>query len=251
MNLPLLGQLELPFAPTAAPQEARRQIALRGRMVSYQLVRARRRSLGITIDHRGLRVGAPRSASLREIEEFLRQHDRWVVSKLDEWQGAEGQPRVSVTTGTVIPVLGRPVRLVIRPGEDRSTWREGELRLEVSARRSPRDALTQTLKSRALSHFAERAVSLAPRIPVEMPRLALSTAQTRWGSCCRASGVRINWRLIHLSEPLIDYVIAHELAHLVEMNHSARFWAVVERAMPGCREIRRELERAAPRIPRF
>ena len=65
-----------------------------------------------------------------------------------------------------------------------------------------------------------------------MTRLALSSAQTRWGSASADGSVRLHWRLVHFRLPTIDYVIAHELAHLREMNHSAAFWDVVRSVMP-------------------
>ena len=83
------------------------------------------------------------------------------------------------------------------------------------------------------------------RVP---PPLSLSSARTRWG-CCSASGIRLNWRLIHLPLDLVDYVVAHELAHLREMNHSARFWAEVARLCPDWRERRAALKKHGGEIP--
>ena len=81
------------------------------------------------------------------------------------------------------------------------------------------------------------------------PPLYLSNARTRWGSCSRLSGIRLNWRLIHLPRHQIDYVVAHEAAHLLEMNHSARFWRVVEELMPDYDEAREALKHANRIIP--
>jgi hypothetical protein len=77
----------------------------------------------------------------------------------------------------------------------------------------------------------------------------LSSARTRWGSCSSRSGIRLHWRLIHLPPALIDYVVAHEVAHLLEMNHSPRFWAVVERLYPDWRAARADLRKAAAGLP--
>jgi hypothetical protein len=80
--------------------------------------------------------------------------------------------------------------------------------------------------------FEERCAHFAPRLGVQVRRLALSSAQTRWGSASADGSVRLNWRLVHFALPTIDYVVAHELAHLREMNHSARFWDVVRSVIP-------------------
>jgi predicted metal-dependent hydrolase len=79
---------------------------------------------------------------------------------------------------------------------------------------------------------------------VRWQRLSLSSAQTRWGSASGAGWIRLNWRLIHLPLPVIDYVVVHELAHLREMNHSPRFWALVEAVLPDCAARRAALRDA-------
>ena len=81
------------------------------------------------------------------------------------------------------------------------------------------------------------------------PALTLSNARTQWGLCREDGQVRLNWRLIHLPLHLVDYVVAHELAHLREMNHSARFWAVVGALYPDYRQARSELRHCNHRLP--
>jgi predicted metal-dependent hydrolase len=84
----------------------------------------------------------------------------------------------------------------------------------------------------ALRIFAARMDHFAPLLGVSYRQLALSSAGTRWGSCTVDGSIRLNWRLIHFPLSLIDYVVAHELSHLREMNHSPRFWATVESVYP-------------------
>lgn len=97
----------------------------------------------------------------------------------------------------------------------------------------------------------ERAAHHAAQLQRPLPRVALSNAQTRWGSCSEKSGIRLSWRLIHAPPRLLDYVVAHEMAHLVEMNHSPRFWKVVERLCPDYRAARDELRRLAATCPQL
>jgi predicted metal-dependent hydrolase len=82
----------------------------------------------------------------------------------------------------------------------------------------------------------------AARLGVRYSRLSLSSAQTRWGSASVDGSIRLNWRLIHFAMPTIDYVVAHELAHLREMNHSPRFWDVVRSVMPDYEQVRGHLK---------
>jgi hypothetical protein len=106
-----------------------------------------------------------------------------------------------------------------------------------------RDAVQAWLKREARRVFEERCAHFAPRLGVRMRRLALSSAQTRWGSASADGSVRLNWRLIHFALPIVDYVVAHELAHLREMNHSPRFWDVVRSVIPdvdGARGVLRQ-----------
>ena len=89
--------------------------------------------------------------------------------------------------------------------------------------------------------FEERCGLFTQRLGVRYTRLGLSSAQTRWGSASASGSIRLNWRLIHFAMPTIDYVVAHELAHLREMNHSPRFWDVVRSVLPDYEAARMTL----------
>jgi predicted metal-dependent hydrolase len=95
-----------------------------------------------------------------------------------------------------------------------------------------RDVVQAWLQQQAKRIFAERCEHFAVRLGVRMARLSLSSAQTRWGSASADGVIRLNWRLVHFGMATIDYVVAHELAHLREMNHSPRFWDVVRSVIP-------------------
>ena len=89
------------------------------------------------------------------------------------------------------------------------------------------------------------------QLGVAPPPLTLSAARTRWGSCSLKTGIRLNWRLIHFPPHVIDYVVAHELAHLREMNHSPSFWAVVGQLFPTYKAARADLKKLATTCPRW
>lgn len=246
------GQLELPLAGVApAAGEEPRRIALGDRIVPYLLRRGRRRTIGLSIDHRGLRVGAPRRTSLAEVEALLRRHAEWVVSKLDEWRTRRRPEPLALAEGTRLQCFGSELELRLARGAGRAVWGLGTLTLLLRAGQAPGALLEKALRERAREHFAARLAALAPVLGVEPPALALSSARTRWGSCSTRSGIRLNWRLVHFPEPIIDYVVIHELAHLRHMDHSPRFWALVERACPDYRVLRAELQRLAAHIPHW
>ena len=223
-------------------------ILLAGRIVSYQLRRDRRR-LAMRIDERGLRVGAPRSLSLASIEAFIRQHAGWVLEKLDAHVTRAAPRHLSIHEGARVPVLGSEYEVRITQGNNRGYWETSTLWLAARPQADLAAIARRTLQRRAMEHFAPRVAAAASRLGCPMPALALSNARTRWGSCSARSGIRLNWRLIHLEETLIDYVIAHEVAHLVEMNHSPCFWAVVERLCPDWHTARAALRREGAGLP--
>jgi predicted metal-dependent hydrolase len=248
-----LFQLELPLFRRAAPPPAEqtRHIQLGTRIVDYRLVRSSRRTLGMTIDQRGLRVGASPRTSLVDIERFLRLNAAWVLKKLDEWHG-HGQARhLAICDGAILPVLGEDCVVRIEPGANRVRWIGHTLILQARPDADLRQLARRALRNRALEIFKERAAHYAAQLHRPLPRVALSNAQTRWGSCSEKTGIRLSWRLIHAPPRLLDYVVAHEMAHLVEMNHSPRFWVVVERLCPDYRAARDELRRLAATCPQL
>jgi len=248
----MLFQLDLPlFRRAPPPAEQMRHIQLGARIVDYRLIRSRRRSLGMTIDQRGLRVGASPRTSLADIERFLQHHAAWVLKKLDEWHGHPQASLLAVCDGAAIPVLGETCVVRVEPGANRARWDGPALILRARPGADLRQLARRALRERALAVFAERVRHHAAQLNLPPPRLALSNAQTRWGSCSKQTGIRMSWRLIHAPPRLIDYVAAHEMAHLIEMNHSPRFWKVVERLYPDYRAARDELKRLAITCPQL
>lgn len=247
----LFEQLSLfrqPPVSIAEPQK-RRHLLLGAEIVTYTLKQASRRRLSMTIDERGLTVGAPLRITLAEVETFLRSHAAWVHKKLAEYAGSHARRHIAVRDGTCLPLLGADIAVRIVPGANRIRWQDQDLVLEARADADCDALARRALQRRALAVFGERLALYANRMGRQAPALALSNARTRWGSCSAKSGIRLNWRLVHLPLALIDYVVVHELAHLVEMNHSRRFWAVVAGLLPDWQNTRRELKLRAADIP--
>lgn len=227
-------------------------VALAGRTVPYYLRRSsQRRTIGLSIDHRGLRVGAPTGARLADIEAAIRRHGDWVLEKLDAWAERVVPVALEICDGLRLPLLGGELTIRIAAGANRAIWSADgrQLTLCLGASGNARRVLERALRERARELFGQRLHLHAPRLGVHLPPLALSSARTRWGSCSSRTGIRLNWRLVFFPLPVIDYVVAHELAHLKEMNHSPRFWAVVEGLCPDWRSLRAELKRLGPSCP--
>lgn len=247
----LFEQLSLfrqPQKPQAEPTKPR-HVLLGAQIVAYTLTQKRRRRLTMTIDERGLTVGAPLRVNLAEVEGFIRSHAAWVLKKLAEHAGSHARRHLTVRDGSRLPLLGAEVAVHVVSGANRIRWQDGELWLEARADADCDALARRALQRYALALFAERLALYSSRMGRPLPRLALSNARTRWGSCSAKTGIRLSWRLVHLPLALIDYVVAHELAHLVEMNHGPRFWAVVEDIYPDWRNTRRELKARAAEMP--
>jgi hypothetical protein len=232
--------------------QANRAIVLGDARVDYLFRHGKRRTIGFSVSADGLTVSAPRWTGSSEVEAALREKQRWIVAKLDESrarQQRQDASRIDWREGATVPFLGEPVVLLLDP---RQRHGPGGAVLDTRADALPgvprltlhlglphtatpaqlRDTTQAWLMRQARRVFTARLDHFAPRLGVRWQKLSLSSADTRWGSASADGSIRLNWRLIHLREPVIDYVVVHELAHLREMNHSPRFWQHVEDVLP-------------------
>lgn len=224
-----------------------RRIVLEGHAVDYRLVRSRRRTIGMEIDLDGLTVRAPRWVTLAEIDGALRERGRWILKTLDSWRERRREvfPRVW-RTGAPILYQGRELALAVFPSR-RPAIRVDLFDLAVLHPNAPDEskvaaAVGHWLREEAMRVCLPRVGHFATSLGRDVPPVRLSNARSEWGSCNHRGEIRLNWRLAQLPPTLADYVVAHEVAHLVELNHSPRFWAVVERLLPGHAERRRALD---------
>jgi len=203
---------------------------------------ARRRSIGLLVDERGLRVAAPPSAPLGDVERMLRDHAPWVLRKLEQWQSRR-RPALLGQAGVRICCCGQWLVLALDRAAD-APQRLGDCLLVGPPALQPEAVLRRVnawLRREALALFRERCAHFSERLGLPPPRVLLSSARTRWGSCHPDGHIRMSWRLIQLPLPLIDYVAAHEVAHLREMNHSPAFWRVVDSLVGDHRPLRAAL----------
>lgn len=221
-----------------------RRLALDGGEVDYVLVRRRgRRGVGLKVDEEGLTVSAPSTMPLSRIEAFARESERWILRKIAEWSARKVAP-VEFREGERLQFLGGGLALRLATGgRARVERREGELFVVTRAAQAEevRRAVVRWYKRAAHEYLAERLRALSNAARLAPPRLVISSAMGRWGSCNTRREVRLAWRLMKAPAELVDYVICHELAHLRHMNHSNAFWAEVERQCPDYRQRRARL----------
>lgn len=191
----------------------------------------RRRTLGLTVTTREVRIHAPSWTPRAEIESYMQQQRDWLHRT---WARMQARVPQSVPApANEVHYLGRRLKLDIRTSLFHEVRRHSNtLRIYAPLDADASELVRDWLLARAERLLAWRLVRIARKLGRGPSRFALSNAQTQWGSCTRRGHIRLNWRLVQAPLALIDYVAAHELAHLVHLDHSPRFWAVVSGLCP-------------------
>ena len=259
LNSPPPGRAEGP--PAWVHPLANREVVLGGQRVAYLFQRGQRRTIGFAVGAEGLRVRAPRLTPLAAVEAALQTKSDWVLRKLEQvtrQHAALQSARMVWADGARLAWLGHPLTLRLGSAPDLPAAQPGrrlsrqvpvrllgdELWVELPATASPeplRHAVQLWMMQAAQAHFVQRLNHYAPLLGVRWSRLRLSSARTRWGSAKADGSIRLNWRLLHYRPALIDYVVAHELAHLRVMDHSPRFWDTVATVVPDYAQLRGHL----------
>jgi len=219
------------------------RIDLSGRSFRYRICPSeRRRTVALRIDRSGeLSVYAPDFTPLSLIRSFIVEKQRWISAKLAyiaEW--ASSTP--ALATGAALSFLGESLTLVVQNSGRAGCSRHGNI-LDVRAADdvAVRRVLETWYRHEAARYFSDRIELLAERVGQRPSRLSIRGQRSRWGSCSRRGTISLNWRLMQSSPAVVDYVIVHELCHLLVPNHSAQFWSEVSRVMPDWRDQRRAL----------
>ena len=195
--------------------------------------RSRRFSLRVSRLDGKVTLSMPLRAREGEALAFLHAQEGWLRQTL---AGLPGQGLAPVTIGSVIPVEGRALRLAQTLG--RGIRVEGDQLLVAGAAETAGARVQAWLKVLARDRLAEASARYAGLVGRPFGTLALRDTRSRWGSCSPDGRLMYSWRLIMAPPAVLDYVAAHEVAHLVEMNHSPAYWAVVSRICPGWRAQR-------------
>ena len=208
--------------------------------LEYTIRRSTRaRRIRVKVDpHAGVEVVIPQRATHRDAKRAVAELRPWIERRLHE--AREAQERLQPPPGAV-PFLGAHLRLRHATGRTRVVRRGEELWLPDTA---PDEALERWYRTQARTVITPRVQRATAALGITRPtRLAIRNQRTRWGSCSTTGALSFNWRLLLAPEPVLDYVVWHEVCHLVVMDHSNRFWSLVERHVPDYREPRRWLRR--------
>jgi len=227
--------------------------------IDYRVVRSRRRkkTIEISIDRaEGVLVAAPWTTSRAEIREVVLRRAGWIVQRASQ-QLLEPARREFVN-GETLPYLGRDVGLTVVVAEGTRvsiSFDHEKFLLRVPAhvageeRRSAIERAFQNWYRRRAGERLGEAVGLwSPLVGAVPSRVLVRDQRKRWGSCSRDGSLRFNWRIVMASPAIIEYVAVHELAHLLHRNHSAAYWAAVERVLPDFKVWRAALKEVGPRL---
>lgn len=227
----------------------KRETRINGQTITYTVRRSlRARHVRLEVRRQtGLTVVVPRSYRIGQLPGLLKSKERWISTSLARC-GYFGAPYAAkeLESGDTVPYLGRDLKLVKREnnGEVDNVTLEGDT-LAVShllfKNGILESALEKWYRAEAARLINERAARLSSDMGVHCKRIVIRGQKTRWGSCSRKKNLSFNWKLMMAPEPVIDYVVIHELAHLKEMNHSRRFWELVGQHCHRWRECRKWL----------
>ena len=234
-----------------------------GAAIEYEVRRSARRKKTVQLSIRdgAVIVNAPARMKDVDIREFVRARADWIATTIAE-QAARAPEPLRFVSGETLPYLGKPIELDVRfDSDDELSVHLYRRRLRISMPGDIPEPMRPPLVSGAIANwFADRARErLARDVDRWWPKLGrgdrsriqilIGSQRSRWGSCSSDGKIRFSWRVMMLEPALIDYIVAHELAHLSVMNHSRDFWAVVETAMPDWKARRAALREVGQALP--
>lgn len=218
---------------------------------SVDVVRTeRKKSAEIAIDGNTVRVLVPSSLSDQRINDLISARTVWIKQKLALHAAIPEPKRREYVNGEALPYLGRNYRLKLVVSEEYSVKlkngylivsyprSDDEQKNEITIRR----LLTTWYQSHAYDRLREKTSRYAEKIGVKPTAVKIDDFKARWGSCLHTGEVAYNWRIIMSSHQIVDYIVVHELCHLLEHNHGPRYWQLVERIIPNYQDCREWLK---------
>lgn len=226
-----------------------------GQTIPYQLDLRLRKTIGLKITANGLVVHAPKRISAIQLQQVLLQKAAWIQQKLAlretnqvapmQWQ--DGEPLLFMGQDIVLTLQHHATNKAVVLQGNQLLVRSPQVDQPAFVARK----VLQWYAQQALPDFKRRVELVAAQMGEKITSVALSNAKSRWGSCNSRKQIRLNWRLIQAPPHIIQYVVCHEMAHLREMNHSARFYAVQARLFPLYEQAEKELRALSPILHRM
>ncbi|RZA06773.1 MAG: M48 family peptidase [Moraxellaceae bacterium] len=214
---------------------------------AFDVVRsARRRSMSIEISKAQVVVRAPYFVARVDIEKFVREKSSWVQQKLaQQEEQLSALPTYSFANGSYLPYLGEQLILVVHRQPKADVVRYGTQLLVIlgSRCRLPDEEQTKRLvcqwyQAQALTLLQLKTDAAVARLGVTYAGVTVKATRSKWGHCTAQGAIQYNWQILLAPEPIVDYLVAHEVSHLIHHNHSPAFWAVVAGLCPDYKNRR-------------
>ena len=232
------------------------QIKLGNKIINYQIIRSNRKTMGIIIEpEKNIIVRSPKKTSDEKIREVLKKKTSWILDKLKEMEKIKPAPKKKeFMTGEKLPYLGRRYRLEVSPAEITKTevkLYQGKFIINYPKKLDEdekkrieeiRAALIEWYREHAKEKINERVEKYKDKLDVEPNNIVVKKQKKRWGSCSSKGNLNFNWKIVMAPMSIVDYLVVHELTHLVHDNHSREFWATVGSIIPDVKDKREWLK---------
>ena len=218
-------------------------------MTDYTLTRSNRKTMSIQIKNGNVEVRSPLRLSKAEIDKFVKSKEKWITDNLAK-STALKERRENFTLNYCDKILYHGIEYPIiakagnRIGFDDTYF---YIPLDLDSEQI-KQACIQIYKKLAKRDCTRKVMHFAKQMNVMPIAVKINSAKTRWGSCSAKKSLNFSWRLILADDDVIDYVVVHELAHITEMNHSARFWAIVENILPDYKQHQERLKTISQKL---
>jgi predicted metal-dependent hydrolase len=214
-----------------------------------KLVRSKRRTIALIVERDGtFTVRAPLRVPQAEIDSFVQQKVDWITRTREKIKSAQPALKKQYTDGEIFLFLGSPFELKLVERQKPALQFKDGFTLTKSAREKGEAYFIHWYKERAFEVISERVKEYSQRHGFAPSQVKISSARTRWGSCSSTGTLNFTWRLVMAPLEVIDYVVAHELAHLRVKNHSRKFWKLVETICPDYKRHRKWLRENGERL---
>jgi len=219
------------------------------RNMNYTLIRSKRKTIGISIKDGLVTVRAPLKCPQSEIERIILSKEKWIWDKLDKSQEQMARREAfALKYGDSIILRGVSYEIAAREGVHAGFDGECFYMPPGFSDVQIKDTCIKIYRYIAKVHISERIELYAGKMGIRPASIKINSAKTRWGSCSSKQNINFSWRLIMADDDVIDYVVVHELAHIIQMNHSKKFWAIVENVLPDYRERNDKLKKLQKRL---
>jgi predicted metal-dependent hydrolase len=219
-------------------QKSTKSLIIKNKTIEYTLLRKNIKNLTMRISEKGLIVSAPFRATESYIENVLDTKSSWIEKKLDLIPSQLADKDLSNIDH--IFIFNEPYQVCFEGS--RSYIDFDNKKIFIKIRGNKKNNLIKKLKEFAMYYFEIRVDELSERVDKKIASISLTNAKSKWGSCSPHGHIKLNWRLIQAPKEIIDYVICHELAHLTHMNHSKKFWMLVQSIFPDYKTQERSLK---------